>query len=145
MKSEGRNGFLGNFLDLLISGFEFLCSSVAPSKIIGKLPASVLRVWNQSLIAAVHYPVKVFQRDLANDVRQRVGDLHDVEPSSAALDVSMTAARGCARVGLVVAHIPSWLYQFLRARPVLKPGKIRFFHSPTGHGARTRKRPTDNL
>src|SRR5438552_14947853 len=46
----------------------------------------MLGVRNEFLIAAVHDPVHVFKRDLADDVWQLVRDFYDIKPAAPALD-----------------------------------------------------------
>ena len=40
------------------------------SELVGKLAVFVFRVGNQFLMAAVHHPIQIFQRNLADNVRQ---------------------------------------------------------------------------
>jgi hypothetical protein len=60
---------------------------VTNSELIGKFAILVFGVGYEFLGSTIDDPIQILQRDLANNVWQRVGDLNNIESASAALDL----------------------------------------------------------
>jgi hypothetical protein len=70
-------------------GFSFglPASAVGNSEIVAEFAVLVLRIGDQLLISTIHHPIQVLQRNLADDVWQRIGNLHHIESSGAPLNL----------------------------------------------------------
>lgn len=54
---------------------------------VGHFAVLVFRVRNQPAVHRIYHPIQMLQRNLADDVRQRIGKLNDVEQALPSLNL----------------------------------------------------------